>query len=166
MTGHVRQGSDIDLHLFSDSIDSITMVLDEIQVLYDVERKRVRKEGEERTFTHIHVKDCFPFELTVYASNQAHQIFKSSITGKPIERASIAELEKFLEREYPTISIEDEVKQLEEKPDRFQVYYSLLLPLENVKQNLKHHPEEMFSTIVCRFSIWLGMNCRTTKSSC
>ncbi len=52
MTGHVRQGSDIDLHVFFDNISAITMALDEILVPYDVERKCVRKDGKERIFTH------------------------------------------------------------------------------------------------------------------
>ena len=141
MTGHVRQGSDIDLHVFSDSIEAITMILDEMMVPYDVERKKVKKDGEERIFTHIHVQECFPFELTVYASNKAHFVFKSSITGKAIERASIAELEQFLAIEYPDLDLEQEVKRIDETPDRFQVFFSLLLPLENVKQHPKYHPE-------------------------
>jgi hypothetical protein len=62
MTGHVRAGSDIDLHLFSDSIEAITAVLEEEGLVHDVERKRVRKNDEERIFTHIHVQDRFPFE--------------------------------------------------------------------------------------------------------
>ena len=65
-------------------------------MVYDVERKRVRKQGEERIFTHVHVKDRFPFELTIYPADKAHYVFKSSITGKAIERASIAELEQLL----------------------------------------------------------------------
>ncbi len=101
LTGHVRRGSDIDLHLFSDSIESVAAVLDEQGLSYEVERKRVRKHGEERIFVHIHVHDRFPFELTIYASDKAHYVFKSSITGKAIERASIAELEQLLAREYP-----------------------------------------------------------------
>lgn len=141
MTGHVRQGSDIDLHLFSDSIEAITLVLDDMMVPYDVERKRVRKDGQERIFTHIHVQECFPFELTIYASDLAHFVFKSSITGKAIERASIAELEIFLKKEYPDLVLEEEMTRLEETPDRFQLFYSLLLPLENVKQHTKYHPE-------------------------
>ena len=109
MTGHVRQGSDIDLHLFADSLDGITASLDAEGYQYDVERKRVRKQGEERVFTHVHVQDRFPFELTVYAADQAHYVFKSSITGKPIERASIAELEQFLAREYPDLDLDEAV---------------------------------------------------------
>jgi hypothetical protein len=141
MTGHVRAGSDIDLHLFSDSIEAIKSLLDEQGLVYDVERKRVRKHDEERVFTHIHVQDRFPFELTVYAADKAHYSFKSSITGKAIERASIRELELLMEAEYPDLDLETAVTEAAERVDRFQVFQSLLLPLENVKQNPVWHPE-------------------------
>ena len=141
MTGHVRAGSDIDLHLFSNSLEAVTAILDEQGCVYDVEHKRVRKQNEERVFTHLHIRDRFPFELTMYACDQAHFVFKSSITGKPIERASIAELEQFLQREYPDLDLEQALSEAAEKVDRFQVFQSLLLPLENVKQNPKYHPE-------------------------
>ncbi len=141
LTGHVRRGSDIDLHLFSDSVESVAAVLDEQGLSYEVERKQVRKHGEERVFVHIHVIDRFPFELTIYASDKAHFVFKSSITGKAIERASIAELEQLLAREYPDVSLEQSVLEAESRVDRFQIYEILLLPLENVKENPKYHPE-------------------------
>ena len=129
LTGHIRQGSDIDLHVFSDSIDSVTLELDDEGAVYDVERKRVRKYGEERIFTHVHVRDRFPFELTVYAADLAHFVFKSSVTGKAMERASIAELEQFLQREHPDLDLAAELEAVEQQVDRFQVYEALLLPL-------------------------------------
>lgn len=141
LTGHIREGSDIDLHVFSDTAEAITHLLDQDGVDYTVERKQVRKHGEERVFTHIHLTDGFQFELTVYAADQAHYVFKSSITGKAIERASIAELEQFLAAEYPDLDLAAALAEAEEQVDRFQVYESLLLPLENVKQPLKYHPE-------------------------
>ncbi len=141
MTGHVRQGSDIDIHVFSDSVDAVTLALDEQMLFYDVERKRVQKHGEERIFTHVHLREAFPVELTVYASNLAHHVFKSSITGKAIERASIAELEMLLEDQYPDLQIDSSIADLEDQPDRFQLFTGLLLPLENVKQSPKYHPE-------------------------
>lgn len=141
LTGHIRSGSDIDLHLFSDSIDSVTLCLDEEGTVYDVERKRVRKHGEERLFTHIHVQDRFPFELTIYPADKAHYVFKSSVTGKAMERVSIAELEIFLRAEYPDLDLEETVAEATERPDRFRVYESLLLPLEFVVQSPKYHPE-------------------------
>ena len=141
MTGHVRQGSDIDIHVFTDSIEAISSVLEAEGLRYDVERKRVRKHGEERVFTHVHVQDRFPIEITVYAADLAHYVFKSSVTGKAIERASITELEKLLEEEYPDLTIDDALIEAENRVDRFQIYQMLLLPLETVKQDPRWHPE-------------------------
>src|SRR3954451_6877873 len=64
-TGHVRQGSDIDIHIFSDNLSLVTATLEEYALPYQVERKRIVKHGEERAFTHIHVDDRFPYELTL-----------------------------------------------------------------------------------------------------
>jgi hypothetical protein len=141
LTGHVRQGSDIDLHIFSDTTEAVTHLLDQDGVPYVVERKQVLKHGEERVFTHIHLTDRFPIELTLYPANQVHYAFKSSITGKAIERASIAELEQFLASEYAELDLEASIDDAANQIDRFQLYESLLLPLENVKQPLKYHPE-------------------------
>ena len=141
LTGHVRRGSDIDLHVFSDSIEAVAAALEREGLRYTIERKQVRKQGEERIYTHIHVVDCYTFELTVYAEKLARFVFKSSVTGKPIERASIAELEQLLAREYPTLAIDDALAEAESQIDRFQIYHMLLLPLEQVKQSPKFHPE-------------------------
>ena len=141
MTGHVRRGSDIDLHVFADNYHAVTTTLDHEGIVYDVQRKQVQKHGEQRVFTHVHIQDRFPFELTIYPADKAHFVFKSSVTGKAIERASIAELEQLLEREYPDVNIDDAFDQTVQQIDRFQVYEALLLPLENVKQNPKYHPE-------------------------
>ncbi len=141
MTGHVRQGSDIDLHVFSDSAEPIAHILEQDGLTPDVEHKHVRKQGEERVFTHIHVTDRFAFELTVYASDQAHYVFKSSITGKAIERATLPQLEQLMQEWYPGIDLDDEVASIEAGIDPYQLFESLLLPLENVKQHAKYHPE-------------------------
>jgi predicted HD phosphohydrolase len=141
LTGHVRRGSDIDVHVFADHLEGVTGALDVEGLTYEVERKRVRRHGEERVFTHVHVEDRFPVEITVYAGNLAHFVFKSSITGKPIERASIAELEQMLARDYPELEIEEALLEAEHDMDRFQIYHFLLLPLETVKQRPEYHPE-------------------------
>src|SRR6266568_7011536 len=54
MTGHVRKGSDIDLHVFSDSAGLVTDLLEQEGLQYDLERKQVVKHGEARVFTHVH----------------------------------------------------------------------------------------------------------------
>src|ERR1700756_1121097 len=59
MTGHVRKGSDIDVHVFSDSPALVCDLLEREGLQYDLERKQVVKHGESRVFTHIHVFDRF-----------------------------------------------------------------------------------------------------------
>jgi hypothetical protein len=141
MTGHTRQGSDIDIHLFTDSVEAVTNTLENEGIPYEVQRKHVTKHGENRVFTHVHAHDTFPFEFTVYAENQAHYVFKSSITGQPIERASIAEFEQFLASEYPETNVNEELLAQAESIDPYQLFRVLLLPLESVKQNARWHPE-------------------------
>jgi hypothetical protein len=141
MTGHVRKGSDIDLHVFTDSPSLVTDVLEQHGYQFDLERKQVVKHGESRIFTHVHVFDHFNFELTVYPEDKAHYVFKSSITGKAIERASIRELEEFLGREYPNLDLDEALHASESAVDRWQMYRMLLLPLENVQGSAVHHPE-------------------------
>lgn len=141
LTGHMRAGSDIDLHLYTDNFSAILADLDFQGLPYETEVKRIRKAGEARTYRHIHVLDRFEFELTVYpwAERMAHPL--SSITGRPIERAGIWQLRELLEAEYPGISLDEELEAAAAEVDRWQLYWSLLLPLENVKQDPRYHPE-------------------------
>src|SRR4051794_13129323 len=142
-TGHVRKGSDIDIHIFCNSQALVTDLLDELGLQYDVEHKRIVKHGEERTFTHIHIHiyDSNNYELTLYPEDKAHYVFKSSITGKAIERASISELESLLREEDPELDLDEEMERLEDHIDRFTLFRMLLEPLEGVKQSAKYHPE-------------------------
>jgi predicted nucleotidyltransferase len=141
LTGHVRQGSDIDLHVFSNNSSAVTAVLDEERLPYHLERKRVIKQNEERIFTHVHVADRFNVELTLYDADKVNYPFKSSITGRLIERATIPELEILLREQYPGIDLDADVQRLEDGVDRFDLYRMLLQPLEHVKQNPTWHPE-------------------------
>ncbi|MDB5349386.1 MAG: hypothetical protein JWN86_633 [Planctomycetota bacterium] len=141
LTGHVRKGSDIDLHVFTDSLALVTDALDELALPHEVQQKRVVKHGEARVFTHVQVEDKFHYELTVYPEDKLSYVFKSSITGKAIERASIAELEDLLKAEDPDFD-PDTVLEVEfEMLDRFELFRMLLQPLEGVKQSAKWHPE-------------------------
>jgi HD domain len=141
MTGHVRKGSDIDIHIFTDGVGLVTDILQNEGYQFDVERKQVVKHQEARVFTHIHIFDRFNFELTVYPDDKAHYVFRSSVTGKAIERASIRELEELLEREYPGIKLDEEMHKEGARMDPYQLYRMLLLPLEDVRQPPEYHPE-------------------------
>jgi predicted HD phosphohydrolase/predicted nucleotidyltransferase len=140
LTGHIHKNSDIDLHIFSDSLALVTQVLDNNRVLYDVERKRVVKYGEERQFTHIHVHARYEVELTLYTKDLIAYHFKSSITGKPIERASIKELESLIRLEHQISDLEEELHKYNDDVECYEMFKLLLLPLEDVKGS-PYHPE-------------------------
>ncbi|MEO1525468.1 MAG: HD domain-containing protein [Planctomycetota bacterium] len=143
LTGHIREGSDVDLHVFSSSAQHVATSVEEFGAGYEIERKRVVKDGEAREFTHIHLRDEFPIELTVYSPSLLGHRFKSSITGKPIERATMAELEKRVLHEHGLTQeeLEGQLDEIDAQPDRCNVFLALLLPLENVKQDTRYHPE-------------------------
>lgn len=137
-TGHIRAGSDIDLHVFSHSGESIADLLEYHGYFCKVEHKRVIKHNEERFFTHIHLEHRFKFELTVYSPDLLNYVFKSSITGKAMERASVDELEQLIQREHPHADLANED---EPQADASYLWLLLLQPLANVKQNPIYHPE-------------------------
>lgn len=141
MTGHVREGSDIDLHVFCDHPGLITDLLEQAGLPHEMERKQIVKHGESRIFTHIHVMAKFEYELTVYAEDKAHYVFKSSITGKAIERASIAELEALIREEYPEVDLDETAWEVEANIDPYPLFKLLLMPLEKVQGSPRFHPE-------------------------
>ncbi|MGQ9562138.1 MAG: HD domain-containing protein [Thermogutta sp.] len=141
LTGHIRRGSDIDIHVFSNSVEAIRSTLEETGLPHDIVKKRVVKHGEEKTYVHLHVTGQFEFELTVYPPEMVNKPPLSAITGRPMERASIADLEKIIAKEHPNLSCHTVHDEEPAVMDRFQVYESLLLPLERVCDNRKYHPE-------------------------
>jgi predicted nucleotidyltransferase len=141
LTGHTRKGSDIDIHVFSDHPSAVMTVLEDEQLPFEVERKRIIKHNEERQFTHIHVADRFNFELTLYPTDKRNYAFTSSITGKAIERATIAELEKLILEEHPGTDLDAAVMRLQEHIEHGELFRMLLEPLERVKQDPRYHPE-------------------------
>src|SRR5499425_3513346 len=51
MTGHARKGSDIDIHVFTDTVGLLTDTLEREGYQFDVERKEITKHGETRNYT-------------------------------------------------------------------------------------------------------------------
>lgn len=140
-TGHIRKGSDIDIHLFAYAHSAVTLTLDDLGVKYDVEHKRIVKHNEQRVFTHIHIAGEFPIELTVYGEDKIGYVFKSSITGKAIERATLPQLEQFMASDYPELDLDADDDEPQPGIDPYDLFKLLLDPLERVKQNPQYHPE-------------------------
>jgi hypothetical protein len=143
LTGHIREGSDIDLHVFSGSVQAVINHVEEVGAEMDVQRKRVVKDGVARVFTHVHIADLFPIEITVYDTPWLRYRFKSSITGKPIERATRDQLSRLIDFEHGDDhhQQQDALAEMEQPADRWRAYEALLLPLERVAQSPKYHPE-------------------------
>ncbi len=146
LTGKIRASSGIDLHVFSESVESVCAVLDAEGLRYDLERRTVRKKTETRVYTRIHVHDRFPITITVYATLLANCVFKSALTRKPIESAHAEVLEDLLRLEYPDLeqngaTLNGAALNTNGGLDRYRVYELLLSPLEKIKQGVKRHPE-------------------------
>lgn len=142
LTGHIRSGSDIDLHVFCDHPEAVVQRLRDEGYGCELERKRVLKHGEERVFTHVHVAGAYGVELTVYTTGQVSYPFKSSITGKVMEKVDEAGLVAMLTAEDPEFDAEIELTRAEAPLMEVWEHYELLLrPLEKVEQNPAYHPE-------------------------
>lgn len=141
LTGHVRKGSDIDLHVFTDHLPALTDTLDDHGLAYTVEHKHITKLGQSNVYTHVHLQARFPVELTVYTDAQHRTVFRSSITGKPIERANLKRLEALIEQWYPDADVDGAaLGPADDGPDPLLLKL-LLAPLEGVQQNPAYHPE-------------------------
>ena len=141
LTGHIRKNSDIDIHLFARNISLVTQILDHENLVYNVERKRVVKYNVERVFTHIHLHGLFEVELSIYNLDYLKYRFKCSITGGFMPTATTEELTQLIDEEYPDVDIATECeKHSSEVVDHYEMFKSLLIPLQDVKGG-KYHPE-------------------------
>ncbi|AKT37012.1 hypothetical protein [Chondromyces crocatus] len=100
-TGHVRRGSDIDLHVFPASEEMLERHLRELGWTQERELVSIHKGGEFRDYVHYHVADVAPIELTVYEPRELRSRPRSSTDGKPIVRLSVGAVESLCEREHP-----------------------------------------------------------------
>ncbi len=141
LTGHIRKGSDIDLHVFTDTLSPLTDTLDDLGLAYTVEHKHISKLGQSSVYTHVHLDARFPIELTVYTHAQHRIVFRSSITGKAIERANLKKLEVLMSQWYPDVVLEDVGKDFLEESFDAAMLRLLLTPLEHVMQSRAYHPE-------------------------
>lgn len=100
-TGHVREGSDIDLHVFAAHPADVESCVRDLGWTFQTKHVNILKFGKIREYVHIHVPDVFPLELTVYDPRELRLRPRSSTDGKPIVRIKASSLRALLEREHP-----------------------------------------------------------------
>ena len=99
-TGHVRAGSDVDLHVFApDPLDVVAHVRS-LGWPHEVQQVSIVKGGKPMDFTHVHIEDVFPIELTVHEPMALRHRPRSSTDGKPIVRLSLAAVRALCERDH------------------------------------------------------------------
>jgi len=103
-TGHARRGSDIDIHVFTDSIDGLELDLFRRQWTFETEEVLIKVGTGFKVFQHIHAMDHpFPVELSVYALRERRIATRSSTDGKPIQRVSASRLKERIEEAHPLL---------------------------------------------------------------
>lgn len=100
-TGHVREGSDVDIHVFADDSEDVVQHVKSLGWTHEIRRVDIMKQGRVMQFVHVLIPDVFPIELTVYARRELGVRPRSSTDGKPIVRLKGSVLEALLEREHP-----------------------------------------------------------------
>lgn len=96
-TGAVTATSDIDLHLFAESSEEVEEFLRSRNIAYKTDVVTIRRGGSFVAYSHIYLEeDEVVIECTVYAPDDIYRVPKSSITGKPMERATITKLKKLI----------------------------------------------------------------------
>ena len=99
-TGHVRSGSDVDIHVFAWDASDVEAHVSELGWVHETQRVSIVKHGKVMEFTHVHVPDVFPIELTVYPPNELRNRPRSSTDGKPIVRIRDSALRAICEKEH------------------------------------------------------------------
>jgi hypothetical protein len=97
LSGAVTSQSDIDIHLFAPSLEEVEDLLVRHGMSFETETVPIRKGGKITDYTHVYLEDAgVVVECSVYAVEEKNNRTVSSITGKPMERASLKQLKKLI----------------------------------------------------------------------
>lgn len=154
-TGHIRQGSDIDLNLYDDSLEAVMAALEGAQIPFDLERVHSRKQGEQHEFLHLHAHhpSGLAVEITLYPREQLKIHPTCSITGGPMPRGTLSQLRHLLRQAEPDpaaaqTALADRSRRL--YPPRLEEILEDLPELaacRGVQQNHHHHLDVYHHTL-------------------
>jgi len=97
LSGVVTSQSDIDIHLFADDPEEVENFLRAHEIPFETELVSIRKGGAFHDYSHIYIDDKgVTIECSVYPTAERHRVSKSSITGRPMERAGAKALRRLI----------------------------------------------------------------------
>jgi predicted nucleotidyltransferase len=98
LSGSAGKYSDINIHLFTDSVKDVEMFLLNRQIPYRSRERRVYIGGEARSVPNFSVStDDADFDITVFAPRDRRYQLRTTAEGKPFDRARIDWLDSVLE---------------------------------------------------------------------
>jgi hypothetical protein len=99
LSGTATAHSDVQLHLFADRAESVTLKLIDQGIPHEVTERRVRLNAERsRAFPGVRFEmDAQPIEATVFPPEGIRQAPVSPVDGRPMRRASALEVEALLQ---------------------------------------------------------------------
>ena len=100
LTGTATEHSEVQLHLFADYAESVTIKLIDAGIPYEVTERRVKMSAE-RVISCPGVRfemDDQAIDATVFPADGIRQAPVSPVDGKPMRRADADELEELIER--------------------------------------------------------------------
>ncbi len=98
LSGTVTERSDIDLHLFAGSLEEVEEFLRAQGIPCETDVVTIRHGGKFFDYPHLYLDEGgVVVECTVYPVEDMHRIPKSSITGRPMERANSTRVKKLIE---------------------------------------------------------------------
>ncbi len=98
LSGTATEHSQVQIHLFADRAESVTIKLMDEGIPHEVTERRVKMNAE-RVLAYPGVSfeiDAQPIEATVFPMDGIRQAPVSPVDGKPMRRASVNELEALL----------------------------------------------------------------------
>jgi len=140
LSGYGRGELRIELHVFSDQIEEVVSALEAEGHCCEV-GKNHRQRDEPPPPCKIHFRDRFAFELILFPEDQANLPRYGPVTGREVADAGIADIEKMLLQDASLVKTVAPDAGAFSPADRFHLYETLLVPLEEVHENPTYHPE-------------------------
>ena len=100
LSGTATEHSDVQLHLFAERAESVTLKLIDEGIPHEVTEKRVKLNAERvRPFPGVRFEvDDQPIEAVVFPTDGIRQAPVSPVDGRPMRRASALEVEALIEQ--------------------------------------------------------------------